>query len=235
MASRTLLTEVDVDNSKGDLLSGAYVSVHIKLPSKAPAVTIPVNTLIFRSEGLRVAVVRDGKAQLTPFIMGRDFGKPGGSAGRHRPGRFGDCESFGLVDFGHAGYGGEMTRAGLAIVVLALAGCTVGPKYQVPTVQDCPRLSKSRCQRRFRDSPDWKAGQPSDAVLRPKWWEIFGDTQLNALEEQVDLSNQNLKVSEGEVPAGAGDDPVQPSQPAAHHLDGAQYREPTHFCGAVSV
>jgi RND family efflux transporter MFP subunit len=74
MASRTLLTEVDVDNTKGELLSGAYVSVHIKLPSKAQTVTIPVNTLIFRSEGLRVAVVRDGKAQLTPFIMGRDFG-----------------------------------------------------------------------------------------------------------------------------------------------------------------
>jgi RND family efflux transporter MFP subunit len=74
MASRTLLTEVDVDNTKGELLSGAYVSVHIKLPSKAQTVTIPVNTLIFRSEGLRVAVVRDGQAHLTPFIMGRDFG-----------------------------------------------------------------------------------------------------------------------------------------------------------------
>jgi RND family efflux transporter MFP subunit len=73
-ASRTLLTEVDVDNTNGELLTGAYVSVHIKLPSKAQTVTIPVNTLIFRSEGLRVALVRDGKAQLTPFIMGRDFG-----------------------------------------------------------------------------------------------------------------------------------------------------------------
>ena len=74
VASRTLLTEVDVDNASGELLAGAYVSVHIKLPQKAPAVTIPVNTLIFRSEGLRVAVVRSGKAQLTPFVMGRDFG-----------------------------------------------------------------------------------------------------------------------------------------------------------------
>ena len=74
MASRTLLTEFDVDNAKGQLLSGAYVTVHIKLPSKVQAITIPVNTLIFRSEGLRVAVVRDGKAQLTPFVMGRDFG-----------------------------------------------------------------------------------------------------------------------------------------------------------------
>ncbi len=74
MASRTLLTEVDVDNSSGQLLAGAYVSVHIKLAQKTPALTIPVNTLIFRSEGLRVAVVRDGKAEMTPFIMGRDFG-----------------------------------------------------------------------------------------------------------------------------------------------------------------
>jgi RND family efflux transporter MFP subunit len=73
-ASRTLLTEVDVDNAKGDLLSGAYVSVHLKLPQRTPAMTIPVNTLIFRSEGLRAAVVRDGKAVLTPFVMGRDFG-----------------------------------------------------------------------------------------------------------------------------------------------------------------
>jgi RND family efflux transporter MFP subunit len=73
-ASRTLLTEVDVDNANGELLAGAYVSVHIKLPGKARTVTIPVNTLIFRSEGLRVAVARDGKAELVPFIMGRDFG-----------------------------------------------------------------------------------------------------------------------------------------------------------------
>jgi RND family efflux transporter MFP subunit len=73
-ASRTLLTEVDVNNSSGELLPGAYVSVHLKLPSKVRAFTIPVNTLIFRADGLRIAVVRNGKAQLVPFTMGRDFG-----------------------------------------------------------------------------------------------------------------------------------------------------------------
>lgn len=88
-----------------------------------------------------------------------------------------------------------MRRAGLAVAALALAGCTVGPKYQVPTVQT-PAAFKEPVPTEFKDSPDWKAGQPSDAVIRPKWWEIFGDTQLNALEEQVDLANQNLKVSE---------------------------------------
>ncbi len=72
--SRTLLAEVDVDNPTGELLPGAYVSAHLMLGAASRAVVLPVNTLIFRSEGLRVAVVRDGKAQLVPITMGRDLG-----------------------------------------------------------------------------------------------------------------------------------------------------------------
>jgi RND family efflux transporter MFP subunit len=73
-ASRTLLTEVDVTNPSGRLLPGAYVSVHLKLPQVVRTVTIPANTLLFRSEGLRVGVVRGGVAQLRAIVMGRDFG-----------------------------------------------------------------------------------------------------------------------------------------------------------------
>jgi RND family efflux transporter MFP subunit len=74
-ASRTLLVEVDVDNPTGELLPGAYVSVHLKLPrAGSRAVTIPVNTMLFRSEGLRVAAVRNGRAELLPIQIGRDFG-----------------------------------------------------------------------------------------------------------------------------------------------------------------
>jgi RND family efflux transporter MFP subunit len=73
-SSRTLLVEVDVKNPTGELLPGSYVSVHLKLPSKIPAVTVPSNTLLFRAEGLRVVRVTDGKAELVPVIMGRDFG-----------------------------------------------------------------------------------------------------------------------------------------------------------------
>lgn len=72
--SRTLNVEVDVDNPNGDLLPGAYVFVHMKLPGGTHAVTIPSNTLIFRSAGLQVGVVRDGKAQLVPITIGHDFG-----------------------------------------------------------------------------------------------------------------------------------------------------------------
>lgn len=74
MSSRTLLVEVDVKNPTGELLPGSYTSVHLKLPSKIEAVTIPSNALLFRAEGLQVALVRDGRTALTPVVMGRDYG-----------------------------------------------------------------------------------------------------------------------------------------------------------------
>ena len=73
-SSRTLLVEADVKNPTGELLPGSYVTVHLKLPSNIPAVTVPSNALLFRSEGLRVVRVKDGKAELVPVILGRDFG-----------------------------------------------------------------------------------------------------------------------------------------------------------------
>ena len=73
-ASRTLLTEVDVDNRTGEIPPGAYAEVHLKLPTATSAVVIPVTSLIFRSEGLRVGVVRNGHAALIPITLGRDFG-----------------------------------------------------------------------------------------------------------------------------------------------------------------
>jgi RND family efflux transporter MFP subunit len=72
--SRTLLTEVDVGNPTHELLPGAFVSLHLHLGSKPGAVMLPANTLIFRSAGLQVAVIRDGKTLLVPVTMGRDFG-----------------------------------------------------------------------------------------------------------------------------------------------------------------
>src|SRR5215475_9859602 len=73
-ASRTLLVEVDVENRDGTLLPGAYVRVHLPLSQAVNAVTVPANTLLFRSEGLRVGVVRNGRAELVPVTIGRDYG-----------------------------------------------------------------------------------------------------------------------------------------------------------------
>lgn len=75
LTARTLLVEVDVDNPTGELLPGAYVAVHLKLPSQVRSVTIPSNTLLFREEGMRVAVVRNGRIELVPITIGRDYGK----------------------------------------------------------------------------------------------------------------------------------------------------------------
>ena len=72
--TRTLLSEVDLDNTSGELRPGAYAEVHLKLPASVPSVIIPVGAILFRSEGLRVGIVRDGKAQLTPVVLGKDYG-----------------------------------------------------------------------------------------------------------------------------------------------------------------
>ena len=74
LTSRTLNVEIDVDNPTGRLLPGAYAFVHFKIPGSAGAVTIPTNTLLFRSEGLRVAVVRNGEVKLVPITIGHDYG-----------------------------------------------------------------------------------------------------------------------------------------------------------------
>lgn len=73
-SSRTLLVEVDVDNPTGKLLPGAYVFVHLKLPMETRSVTVPSNALLFRREGLEVGVARNGKADLVPVKIGRDYG-----------------------------------------------------------------------------------------------------------------------------------------------------------------
>jgi RND family efflux transporter MFP subunit len=74
--SRTLNVEVDVDNAKGELFPGAYTEVHLKLKDGLrPTLVIPVSALLFRREGLRVAVAKnDNTAELLPITLGRDFG-----------------------------------------------------------------------------------------------------------------------------------------------------------------
>jgi len=73
-ATRTLLVEVDVNNPSGELLSGAYAEVHFKVPGEASTYIVPVDTLLFRKEGLNVAIVENGKAKLVPVVAGHDFG-----------------------------------------------------------------------------------------------------------------------------------------------------------------
>ena len=72
--SRTLNVEIDVDNPTGRLLPGAYAFVHFRVPPHTGSVTIPSNALLFRAEGLRAGVVRNGHVELTPISIGQDYG-----------------------------------------------------------------------------------------------------------------------------------------------------------------
>ncbi|HVO59757.1 MAG TPA: efflux RND transporter periplasmic adaptor subunit [Terriglobales bacterium] len=74
MATRTLLVEIEVSNPTGTLLSGAYAQVHFNLPTISSSYILPVNALLFRSEGLRVAAVSEGHAELKAITIGHDFG-----------------------------------------------------------------------------------------------------------------------------------------------------------------
>jgi NodT family efflux transporter outer membrane factor (OMF) lipoprotein len=84
----------------------------------------------------------------------------------------------------------------LACLGSLAAACTVGPAYKTPTT-DVPAAFKEQPPAGVAPG-EWKPAQPQDAIQRGKWWEIFGDPSLNALEEQVSVSNQTLAQAEAQ-------------------------------------
>lgn len=81
---------------------------------------------------------------------------------------------------------------------LFVAGCMVGPKYVKPSAPTAPAF-KEQPPQSFKERQEWQAAQPGDQQIRGAWWEMFGDPQLNALEDQLTSSNQNLKVAESRL------------------------------------
>jgi hypothetical protein len=92
------------------------------------------------------------------------------------------------------GFVKAICRSGLGgwlfAVLLLASGCEVGPRY-APAKLPAPPAYKEL-------PPDWTTAQPSDAIARGKWWEIYQDAQLNGLEEQINVSNQNLKAAQAQ-------------------------------------
>jgi NodT family efflux transporter outer membrane factor (OMF) lipoprotein len=86
----------------------------------------------------------------------------------------------------------QHTRRALAAAALCtlLAGCTVAPKYPGPAPAPPPPAAYKELP---QSGDGWQVAQPQDAKLRGNWWEIFGDPELNALEEQMNINNQNIK------------------------------------------
>jgi NodT family efflux transporter outer membrane factor (OMF) lipoprotein len=87
---------------------------------------------------------------------------------------------------------GYIRRAvALMAIGLPLGGCTVGPKYVRPSDEAPPAYKEA-------PNPDFKTAQPTDALAKGKWWEVYADPQLNSLEDQVTLSNQSLKAAQAQ-------------------------------------
>jgi NodT family efflux transporter outer membrane factor (OMF) lipoprotein len=83
-------------------------------------------------------------------------------------------------------------RVCAAALLLMLSSCAVGPKYHPPAPQ-APAAAYKESPTQFPENQGWTVAQPADSMLRGKWWQIFNDPELNALEEQLDINNQNIK------------------------------------------
>ena len=81
----------------------------------------------------------------------------------------------------------------LLIVVCLLAGCNVGPKYVKASAPAAPAYKESAPAAYSEAVPgEWQPAQPQDATLKGKWWETFNEPELNALEDQLNIDNQNI-------------------------------------------
>jgi NodT family efflux transporter outer membrane factor (OMF) lipoprotein len=83
----------------------------------------------------------------------------------------------------------------LALFILFATACSVGPKYQAPAMRTPPAWKEADPQT-YKEAGNWKPAEPAEAKIRGKWWEMFADPDLNRLEEQIDGSNQELKVAQ---------------------------------------
>ncbi len=255
-ASRTLLVEIDVNNSAGELLPGSLAEVHFKTPPAGPTFIVPAAALIFRKEGLRVGTVVQGEggsgtvAHLVQVVIGQDDGasvqiisglgpsdqviqdppdsliegeklqvvtpapsgrqvtmlapraadrvlEPANSPTRHRreaaanlPQTQTGCPTLAASLF---------LRLGWVIIPAAfLTACKpVGPNYNRPVYQAPPAYKETGASS-VVPPPNpaggaWQPANPSDGMLRGKWWEIYQDPQLNQLEERIATDNQTLR------------------------------------------
>jgi NodT family efflux transporter outer membrane factor (OMF) lipoprotein len=89
----------------------------------------------------------------------------------------------------------KVTVGSTLLAALALSGCRVGPHYNAPAPPaiTAPNFKESTVN--FHDAEGWKVASPQDAMIRGNWWEVFNEPELNALEEQLNVDNQNIKLS----------------------------------------
>lgn len=82
-----------------------------------------------------------------------------------------------------------------AALLAIVSGCRVGPRYHAPAAPAVTAPNYKESPVNFKDEPGWKVASPQDAMIRGNWWEIFHEPELNALEEQLNVNNQNIKAA----------------------------------------
>ena len=222
--TRTLLTEVDVSNKDGRLLPGSFGEVHFAVGSNVNKVTVPVNAMLFRAEGPRLAVV-DGshKIQLRPINIGRDYGTSleilGGVSTEDSivinppdslqegqevqrcfratwPARTAArCARERRCSATAAGRAAKRKSAMKpGVVWFTLSLLVVAPACTVG-----PRYSRPAAPAAAPDAwktqPPWQQAAPKDTIPKGAWWQIFGDDTLNQYEEQLLHANQSLAAA----------------------------------------
>ena len=199
--TRTLLTQFETDNKDYKILPGGYTEVRFAMPVPDQIVQLPVNTLLFRAQGMQVATIDgDNKVKLIKINISRDFGtyvevNSGVTAG----------ESI-ILNPSDSIFDGQQVRIATdqqnqdgqtpheknrpdcpdvySDCLISLLACT---KYQRPQM-DIPG--------NYKESGLWKHARPHVAeVNRGAWWLIFADPELNTLEEKVTCDNQNVKAA----------------------------------------
>jgi NodT family efflux transporter outer membrane factor (OMF) lipoprotein len=88
----------------------------------------------------------------------------------------------------------KLLAAALGVTSL-LSGCRVGPRYNPPAPPAATAPNYKESPVNFQDQEGWKVASPQDAMIRGKWWEIFNEPELNALEEQLVVNNQSIRAS----------------------------------------
>ncbi|MGB8354256.1 MAG: TolC family protein, partial [Chthoniobacteraceae bacterium] len=105
-------------------------------------------------------------------------------------------KNFNTKNHGPVNFGRQTIRIGLCAMLCLQSGCMVGPKYHQPAgTNENLSAAYKEAPGHFKESKNWKVAHPDDAMLRGAWWKVFHDPELNALEDDLNINNQNIKVS----------------------------------------
>jgi len=174
--------------------------VYFTLSAGANTLRVPVNTVLFRAQGLQVATLdREHRVRLKSITQGRDFGTEievltGLEAADTLVVNPPDSISEGAACASRSRERRRMARqdllmrraASLTVAVLgALSGCSLSPRYQRPSVPAAPDS--------YKEAGEWKLATPADAAARGRWWTMYQDRELDELEAQVTDANQSLR------------------------------------------